>query len=406
MRIWIINHNTPHPGLPGPTRHFNLAQALIKKGHDVTIIAANFSHFKHQYFVEDPYQVTKQVIEDVPFIWLPVTAYHKNGAKRLLSMLSFAKQIWSAKNLPKSKPDVILGSSPNLFAAFSALKLANRLKVPFIFEVRDLWPETLIQLGRINSFHPVILLMKMLEKKLYRQADQIISLLPGAPDYIANYLQGDKTKIHWLPNFIDLNKLPNPTITHNEYFTIMYAGAHGLANGLKNVLDAALLLQQQGQHKIKLELIGDGPDKLNLIEQAKKMNLKNVHFIDALPKKDIYNKLINVDAFLFYLQDSAVFKWGISANKLFDYLGMGKPIIASQHSPYDILESNSCGISVKPNQPQQLADAMIKLANTSQQELKKMGEIAHTVAKQDYSLEKIADSLERILSNMLSNRSH
>jgi glycosyltransferase involved in cell wall biosynthesis len=158
MKIWIVNYNTPLPSWPGSSRHYNLARGLINHGHNVTIITANFSHFKRAYIVSKGTKNT--VINGVEYYWIPVTSYKKN-ISRLYSMLVFAWRVLFKKYLPCiERPDIIIGSSPSPFVAFSAYRLARRFKVPYVLEVRDLWPETLITLGGISRFNPIILLMK------------------------------------------------------------------------------------------------------------------------------------------------------------------------------------------------------------------------------------------------------
>ena len=208
MRIWMINHYAAPPTMAGGTRHYNFARQLMQRGHEVTLIAANYNHFSHTY-IPTPTQAGEiDYTYEVPFIWIPTPTYRGNTLARFQNMLTFSWNTLRKKYLPRtSPPDIIIGSSPHLFAALGAELLSRRLKVPFILEIRDLWPESLVDLGRMSTRHPMIKLMRGIEKYLYKRADRIISLLPSADKYLIAH--GVKPEhILWLPNSIDSDAIP------------------------------------------------------------------------------------------------------------------------------------------------------------------------------------------------------
>lgn len=379
---------------------------MIKRGHQVTIVTANFSHFKREFFVKNPKSITQKYVEGIHYIWLPIPRYNSNLIKRLLSMCVFAKRIQWIKKLLTARPDIIIGSTPTPFAALSAYHLAKALNVPFTLEVCDLWPETLVQLGKISKLNPLILWMKWIELYLYRHATSIVTLLPGASTYIKQYIR-DKNKIHWISNFVTLNDMISKSDKNTqEEFLFVYAGAHGIANGLHHIIDAATILKAMNENFIKIRLIGDGPLKKSLKKKTQGKKLDNIEFIDSLPKDEIHLHLRNADAFIFILEKASVFSWGISSNKLFDYLSMGKPIIATRHSPFDIIDQINCGITVEPNDPPALANAFIQLGKMPLKERNQLGENGLQYVKKHHQLERIVEKLESHLQGILMEGKH
>ena len=236
----------------------------------------------------------------MPFLWLRTPPYQGNSPKRLLNMFAFAWRVWRECGLEdEPRPDVILGSSPSLLAAWSAQRLAQRIGVPFVFEIRDLWPETLVSLGHMTRWHPLVAFFSRVERYLYRKADRVVTVLPDSADYIATH-GGSHEKVRYLPNGIDLRLAAEPTPpSENNQFTLMYAGAHGAANGLDDLLDAAKLLEQRAvRDRIRIELVGDGPEKQRLQLRVRDEEIGLVCFRDSLPKHEIYSTLQEADAFL------------------------------------------------------------------------------------------------------------
>lgn len=399
MRVLMINHYASPPTMAGGTRHYNFARQLIQRGHEVSLVAANYNHFSQSFTDATAVYGKPDHRDDVPFFWIPTPAYQGNTIARFNNMLSFSWRTLQQKYLPCTpSPDIIIGSSPHLFAALSGALLAKRLKIPFILEVRDLWPESLIDLGRISTHHPVIKLMRMIERHLYKRADRIISLLPSANQYLTKH--GVKPEnIVWLPNMVDIEAIPNniPRI-NSTMFTVMYAGAHGLANDLDTVLHAAKLLEERPQtNHIQICLVGEGPEKSRLKTLAMQMNLTRVIFYDSVPKSEIYSMLNQADVFLMLLKNSPVFRWGISPNKLFDYFAMKRPVIFGVETPYNPVEKYRAGISIKPSDPHELAEAIVRLSLLPKNELDDMGDRGKQFVMQHHHIKPLTDSLEKVM---------
>ena len=375
MKIWIVNHYAVPPTVPGGTRHYTLAHELIRRGHEVTIIASNFNHGTHQNTSNLDQNYRYEVIQEVPFLWIHTPPYTGNTVGRVRNMMTFAMRALSPKATRQlEKPDVIIGSSQHMLAVLSAELLARRYKIPFVFEVRDLMPQTLIDVMGMSPRHPLIWMLEKLEKYLYRRAARIISLLPGAVEHIAG--KGiEAGKVIWIPNGIELNSAPAPQRpTKNDVFTVLYAGAHGKANALDSIIDTAAVLQREAsQTKVEFRFIGDGPEKIRLCHRVQLEALENVVFEDAIPKEQINNRLQNADAFIVTLKNLSLYRWGVSLNKLFDYLAAARPVVFGAESSNNPVAEAEAGIVVFPEDAKAMAKAILQLVALSPADRWEMG---------------------------------
>lgn len=303
-----------------------------------------------------------------------------------------------AVNSDIKKPDVIIGSSPHLLTPLAAYRLARFFHIPFVFEVRDLWPQTLIDMGAIRSKNPVALVLKALEKFLYKRSDHIVTLLPLAHEYITPCgVQGEK--ISWIPNGVDLSRFNLETLTHKDHegFTVMYLGAHGQANALDVLLDAAKIIQDSGIRGITISLRGDGPEKQNLITHAKKLRLENVIFLPPVQKLEVPKILNESDITVFILNDLLLYKYGISLNKMSDYLAARKPLILAGNPANNPVNETHCGFSIPPANSNALANAIISLFNMTPNERQEMGQKGREYVERHHDISLLAKKFEGIL---------
>lgn len=398
MKIWFVHQDAHSPEHHGPTRHFDLGSQLYSLGHETTIITANFSHLTHQYLTQQGETVERN-LEGVRMRYLPAFAYQRNNWRRLLAMLIFAFNVLKLKKT-KTKPDIIIGSSPSPFTAFAAYRLAKKLKTPFIYEVRDFWPETLLTLGKVSKTHPIVKIMYKIERYLAQHADHILCVLPGGKNYFARFGIGEN-KITYLPNFADLSHEYTSQAQSNNDFVVMYAGAHGLANALGTLIDTAKQVQEAGQGNIKFRLIGDGLDKKLLQEKARHLELNNISFEAPVPKSQIYQKLSEADAFVILWHDSPLYEWGISANKIFDYMAAAKPIFISSNSPYPLIDKANCGFVLPCDDPDMLAESIIKLANAPVEARAALGANARSYVQAHHDAKKLCEKLDSLCASQI-----
>jgi glycosyltransferase involved in cell wall biosynthesis len=405
---WILNHYAIEPGGAGGTRHYNLAKNLPAYGWTASIIAASVELNSGRQRLGPREKVRLEKFGGVPFLWLRTPEYHGNGGGRLLNMLIYsARVLWPSATKSLASPDVIIGSSVHPFAAFSGALLARRHKVPFIFEVRDLWPQTLIDLGRIKESSLTAWAMRRLEGWLYRKANRITVLLPRAADYIARYGISAE-KVVWIPNGVELSEFPDPGPPISEPgkpFTMMYFGAHGQANGLDVLIKAlSRACQRYSANRTRLRLIGDGPLKPTLQELAKTLGLNNdvISFESSVLKQDIPRIASEADAFVLVVRNAPnLYKYGISMNKLFDYMAGRRPVLIASAAANNPIADSMCGITVEPDNPDALAEGIIKLANLSYTERLAMGERGRRHVESQYSYESLAARLVKTLNEVL-----
>jgi glycosyltransferase involved in cell wall biosynthesis len=324
--LLIVNHFALAPDMGGGTRHIELGRELTRRGWRVTIAASDFHVLERSYArraTASDKRVIDETVDGVRMRWLWSSPYERNDGKRIANWLSFARSLvgvrWS-----DDPPDVVLGSSPQLFAALGAWRVARRLGVPFVFEVRDLWPESLGVAGARRG--PGYWGLWLLARFLYRAASRIVVLARGVQTYLER-LGIPASRIVYVPNGADLGAFVAPAERSGDVLRIVYAGAHGPANGLDVVLSAAVALRDEP--RVRFLLVGDGPAKESLVARARAEAITNVEFLDPVPKARIPQLLASCDAGLMVLKDVPLFAFGVSPNKLFDYWGAGLPVICN-----------------------------------------------------------------------------
>lgn len=382
MNILIINLYAGAPSMGMEFRPYNLAVNWKAKGHEVLIVTASQHHLRSKQF-----NIVKKSeirnVDGINYLVVKTPEYHGNGLGRISNILSFlSKLIFNTSRIATEfKPDVVIASSTIVFDIFPAKRIASLSNAKLIFEVRDLWPLSVIELGGYSKWHPFIMLMQWAENYAYRNADKVVTVLPKALDYMVEH--GLKPeKFAYVPNGIVVedwkieNEIPSEItglikkIKTNNNIIIGYAGNLGIANALNPLIDAMKLLESK---PVELFLIGKGPEKEKLIIKARQFELKKVHFIDAVPKTLIPAILDQLDILYIGLQNQPVFRFGISPNKLMDYMMAGKPIIQAIKAGNDITSEANCGISIEPENSIAIANAIMYLMSLSDEKLNELG---------------------------------
>jgi len=405
MNIWILNHYAITPNMPGGTRHYDFAKELTKRRYNVTIFASSFHYAQHKELKLERKETYKiENIDGINFIWIKTFPYQKNDWRRVINMISYMwRSYWLGKRVTKinkniKKPDIIIGSSVHLLAVLSAYWLSKFYKSKFIMEVRDLWPQTLIDIGKLKNNSLMTKILKFLEKFLYKQAKKIITLSPLTKNYL-KLLRINQNKIHLIPNGVDVSKykIALTDRKNKPTFNIIYTGMLGIFIKLDDVLKSAKIIQEQKLKNIKFIFLGEGVEKKQLIKLKEKLQLTNVEFLKPVPKNKIPIILNTADVLL--LVSYKVF-YG-SENKLMDYLASGKPIISAVFDEHnDVAKKINCGISVPPENPEKMAEAIIKLYNMSPQEREEMGKNGQAFAEKYHSIPVLVDKLEKVFKEV------
>lgn len=404
MRILMVNQYATPPDRPGGSRHHVFARELGKLGHDVLILASDVTHMtKKSADQRRGWRGRSERVDGVDYYWVPTPPYSGNGPMRAINMAAFSSRVLASGALRElGRPDVVLGSSPHIFGAGSAELLATALRVPFVLEIRDLWPQSLVELGHIRQSHPVVRALEVVERRLYKRASAIVTLLPAAGNHV-ELKGGDPSKVHWIPNGVDFDFVGAPTHQQpsGRAMTWMYAGSHALANDLDVFLDSAKLLQDRNFEGASFRLVGDGAEKERLVQRANELGLRNVVFEDAVPKEKIYEKLNEADAFFVFLRDSPLYKWGISLNKLHDYLAVGRPIVFAGQAANNPVAEARAGLAIPPGDAHAFADAIEQVSAMPRDERAAMGVRGHDYALAQHDLRTLAKRLEAILQSVV-----
>ncbi|MDA8085793.1 MAG: glycosyltransferase family 4 protein [Nitrospiraceae bacterium] len=366
-------------------RHFYLSREWTRLGHRICIAAASQSHL-HSRKPKTSGTITEEEIEGVRYFWLKSPKYDGNGIGRVLNMLVFSLMLMPLKSriLGHFRPDLVIASCPHPFVIYGARGIARATGAGLFFEARDLWPLTLTDLGGISPRHPFIIMMQMAEDFAYRVSDRVISLMPKACGYMKKHGMAG-SKFAYIPNGINVEEWdesgPIGELEHIRALSrikeqgkliVGFAGSHGFGNALDTLIDAAASLQKS--LPVDFVLVGQGPEKERLHMKALNSGLRNVTFLPPVPKSSVPKLLASMDILYIGLKkNKGLHAFGISPNKLIDYMMAGKPIIHAVNAGNDMVSECGCGITVAPENPKESAEAIIKLINMPAAERAAMG---------------------------------
>ncbi len=403
MNLWIINHYGQEPDGVGGTRHYFLSKHLKSFGWNVSILAASVEHSTGRQRLRGLNIFRLQKIRDVNFVWFKVPKLRGSGVGRLINMIVYTFLVLVYGYVFRAqRPDVIVGSTVHPFAAWAAMRLAKFYKIPFIYEVRDLWPETLISMGIIRKESIFAKILYYLEKKMLLRSNNVITLLPGAVDYFTS--KGiSRDKVVYIPNGAEHIKVNNE-YKRSSVFNLIYLGSLGYANNLDILLLAISKLEKNRSFPpFVCRLIGDGEEKDNLIKLSNELTLRNVKFEGPVKKSNIFKVCRNADAFVIIVRDlPELYKYGISMNKIFEYMSYSRPIIIAAESFNNPIKEAESGITVEPGSPEKIAEAIEVILNMPLDERRKMGEKGYEYFKKYHSYDVLAKKLDRVLRDSIS----
>lgn len=409
LQIYWVNQYAVPPDQPGGSRHFDFATELDRRGHRVRLIASDLNLATRTYSRRSSswaIRSKQEQIRGVRFSWLTAGNYQSNNWRRVASMVIFGLATFG--HLLRVRRDgrtVFIGSSPHLFAALGTWAAARIRKVPFVFEVRDMWPESYSAVSG-NDSGPQVVLLRWIADLLYRQATAIIVLAESNIDRIA--ARGiDREKIALIPNGVAMDAFVASSdgidLSRPGTFTFVYAGAHGPANDLEVVIRAAHELEQRGRSDIRVVLLGDGSSKPALISLCHQLAVANVTFTDPVPKDQVAATLRTADAGLMILAPVDLFTYGVSPNKLFDYMGAGLPVLTNVAGLVSTIVADAdVGFTVAPGDAIALADGMERMAADPPEGAAVRGE-AYIRANHDRRA--LAVSVEELLVPLVSGAS-
>ena len=405
MHILLIHQAFVLPSEPGGTRHYELAQHLIQRGYDFTVVASNLSYLTGHKTGEQHHVDTEQHVHGLHVLraqTLPVL--HRSFIWRIVAFLSFmCTSVWAA--LRAGAVDVVIGTSPPIFQAVSAWCVALLRRRPFVLEIRDLWPEFAVGMGVLTN--PVLIaLSRWLENFLYIRATHIVVNSPAYREYLLE--KGiARAKISLVANGVDVNMFASQSerdkirekLAVEDKFVVTYAGALGLANDIDTILRAASRLLHVSM--IHFLVVGDGKEQLKLEKRAQDLSLTNVTFLGPQPKVAMPGILAASDACVATLQNIPVFHMTYP-NKVFDYMAAGKPtILAIDGVIRDVIEAAQGGIFVTPGNDTALAEAVCMLSQEPQQ-ARSMGVAARAYVLEHFDRRRQAAQFAEIVQQVVA----
>jgi glycosyltransferase involved in cell wall biosynthesis len=368
MRILLIHQSFVAPQEAGGTRHYEMATRLVQHGHEFTIVASDVSYLSGKKCQTQSRLLTEETLDGVRVLRAyTFPSLHAGFFGRLLSFFSFMfTSIWAGYRA--GPVDLVIGTSPSLFQAFSAWCVSVLRWRPFVLEVRDLWPEFAIDMGVLRN-GLLITLARWLERFLYSRASHIVVNSPAFRGYLLKHgVPADK--ISFIANGVDPQMFAGPTKSlrplRAEYglqgkILAVYTGALGIANDIQTILQAAKILQNDT--RIHFLLVGDGKDRARLESLSDEMQLSNVTFTGVRSKAEMPAVLGESDICIATLQDIPMFRTTYP-NKIFDYMAAGRPIVLAIDGVIrEVVEAANAGIFVSPGDAYALAGAVKTLSN-------------------------------------------
>ncbi|WP_230279611.1 glycosyltransferase family 4 protein [Croceicoccus sp. Ery15] len=394
MHILYFHQHFSTPSGAAGIRSYQMARRLLHHGHSVTMVCGSYG--VGATGLDGPFKggSRRGIVDGIDVIEFDLSYSNHDGfIKRSVTFLQYA---CGSLRLALTEPcDVVFATSTPLTAAIPGIIARWLRRKPFVFEVRDLWPELPKAMKVITN--PVVLgLMKALERTAYRSAHRCIALAPG----IARGIEQSgvpASKIAVIPNGCDIDLLGSGApawrpegVEENDLLAI-FTGTHGVANGLDAVLDAASLLQQRGRTDIKLALVGDGKLKSRLVERSRREGLDNVIFHPPIEKRRLAGLLAGADLGMQVLTNLPAFYYGTSPNKFFDYIAVGLPVLNNYPGwVADLIADNECGFVVRPDEPSAFADALEEAA-ADREALSRKGDRAGNLAANQFDRTQLAD---------------
>jgi glycosyltransferase involved in cell wall biosynthesis len=383
MRILLINHYAGSEQMGMEYRPFYLAREWASAGHDPTIIAANFSHLRNrQPKICSDLEATEE--DGVRFRWLQTSQYSGNGMGRVINMAAFTGKLHlNANRLAREqRPDVVICSSTYPLDIHAGMRIARNAGAKLVFEVHDLWPLTPMLLGGYSPRHPFIRVLQHAEDLAYRTADVVVSILPHALDHMVQ--RGlNATKFVYIPNGVSVRSACDSAALPVELdrliaaerargrFLIGYAGGLTLSMAVETMLQAAHLLTDM---PVTMVIVGDGPEAGALRGQAAAMGLENVHLPGRISKDAVPVFLARMDALAIPWRRSPLYRYGVSPNKIFDYMLAARPILQACDASNDLVAEANCGLTSPPEDPPAFAHAVLRLQKLPKCERQRLGE--------------------------------
>ena len=411
MRIlYISQYFPPEMGAPS-ARVYELSRRWVKNGDQVTVLTGFPNHptgiippeYRGYRFLQeekDGIRVVRTYIFAAP---------NKGFFKRVLSYVSFMFSSVIQGTRKVGKQDVIIATSPQFFVGIAGFIISRLKGIPFIFEVRDLWPESIVQLGQLKN-KAIICFLEWIEMTLYRKAVHVVGVADSTVKILSERGVPEE-KITIIKNGVDLELFRVRRDTealkkrhgYDGKFIISYIGTHGLSHALDKVLDSARMLQEQND--ILFMLVGEGAEKEHLKQKAKNLNLGNVVFVDQIDKQQLPEYYALADVILVTLRDLPLFR-SVIPSKIFEIMAMGRPILISvDGESRKLVEQAKAGIFSEPEKAQMMSDKILYLKENPQVR-QTLGNNGRKFVEEHFDRNRLADRYQALIHRLLEDEVH
>jgi len=409
--LYLHQYFVTRSGLTG-TRSYEFARSLVRQGHQVTMICSG-RHSVENWTIPAGRDFTELDIEGIQVV--PIDAAFNNsiqgtamsGVQRMREFLRFADlAVRVGKQFPR--PDVVYATSTPLTIGLAGMKLGKQFGVPFVFEVRDVWPLALINCGALKN-PLVIWWLRRMERKIYRAAAHIVALSPGMKEGVLQSGVVRDEDVTVITNGCDLDlfrpdldgRSTRERLGLGDHFVVTYFGAMGLANGLEYVVEAARILQDRGDDHVRFVLHGDGGRRTHLESMVSQYGLRNVVFSRPVPDKAAVAELVAASNVCMTIYAATNKEQSWSPNKMFDALAGGRPVLINVPGWLgQLVEQNRCGHFVDPARPEVLAETIRKLAHAPAIR-EEMGRNARILAEREFARKILVNKLEKVLADIV-----
>ncbi len=411
--IWIIDHYSSEPQYGGISRQYDFACELSKRGYNVVVISSAFSHFTHSNISDEDCYIS-EINDRAHYVYLKTSPYEDNGGiGRLKNMISFERAVKKHRaRIAKlfGKPDVVNGCSVHPFAWVAAAKASKKYKARLCVEVRDLWPAIWVLNGEKTKNHPMVLFFGALEKWAYRKADRIIYSMAYGDRYICDELGFSKEKAFLIGQPMDCERFDKSAETKKslipeeirnfmkDSFVCVFAGYYMTYEGVYTMLEAARILREKGL-PVKMVFVGSGQEKEGMELYAKQNNLDNVHIGSRISKEAIPGLLKASKICMAHLAIEGrekAYKYGVSKNKVNEYLYSGACTIYGFLYKDDVVASRGAGYVIEPFNSGELAERIEEVYHMQESESSQFGVNGRKYINDNHRVEVLADKLEHV----------
>lgn len=408
-KIWLINQYAMPPKYEVRIQTLKRAQYLMELGHDVTIISGSYLHNTTRNLITGNEKYITKEYDGIKFIHIKTNSYEANSTRRFYNLILFAFRLFVLSK-KFDKPDVISQLATVPFGNV-IYYIAKRVKAKYIVDVVDLWPESFVAFGLISNKNPFIKLAYKAEKWLYEKADEIVFSMEGGKDYIKEKgwdLESggkiDLKKVHYINNGVDLKdfdlnkslfKISDVDLENSSIFNVIYIGSIRLANNLKQLIDAAEVLKDEGN--IKFLIYGDGEDRVYLENYCKINGLTSIKFKQKWVELKYVPYILSRSSLnILNYMPNPISRFGGSQSKSFQYMASAKPICANIKFGYCPITKNNLGLAKSFKNPKEYAEAILSFVKMDTKEYELICSNARKIAE-NYDYKRLTLKFEKLL---------